>query len=79
MDETVETPDVYGEAVRFVAAAKAIEQAPSGPGALLDAICERDLAFHELTVAVGFRCDCEPGTCPGAPLERVDVETGDRL
>lgn len=71
LEALLETEDV---ARRFVAAANAIEQSPAGQGSLLDAICDRDLAYHDLIVVLGEPCDCEPGTCPGAPAASEDVE-----
>lgn len=48
---------------------------------MLDGLADRDAAYHDLTLALGEPCDCDPGTCPGAPDEDgiETVEVGEAL
>jgi hypothetical protein len=52
-------PDLRALVRRYVYAWQAAEEGG------LDAICERDAAFHELVTVVVHTCPfCDPGTCP---------------
>lgn len=57
------TDDVAAAARRYVASWRALADAE--PLGVLDALVERDDAFHALVASLGERCPlCEVGTCP---------------
>jgi hypothetical protein len=61
--------DLEVAAYRFAAAYVACREA-DGPNVLSLAMV-RDNALHDLIVRAGYRCECEPGTCPDLRVEDV--------
>lgn len=59
--------DVYDAARAYVAARIDAEEA--GRGTLAETIIRTDRAWHNLRIACGAGCECDPGTCPDQDVE----------